>query len=413
MKIALQFLEGNTHATPISPVDARARLQEAFLRLDLSMVLLGWDLDAQVIEACASECSLHGADLYLWQPLLTAHSRCRLDPFWRVIGLDNHPVTGDGDLPGFIFHCPNRRQVRENVLQDLDTALSCGCFQGVFFDRIRFPSPAADPSTRLACFCPVCRELAREEDLDLEHVRKDLSNRLKEREGRKNILRGLFSTPAEHDPGDSSRSLGKLLAFRQRSISSFIAGLSGAAAARGLKVGLDCFSPTMAPMVGQDLAALQNQCDWIKLMTYVRAYGPASILFETLALADWLISHRDENQTTFVDMLSGATGWSLPVSRPGIQDVRTSTSILATELQRGQAIAGGHVWAGIELVEIRGVSNLDMDQVRRDCEVILSGASEGVVLSWDLLYMPLEYLDLVNEVFNHSSSSSLENSASQ
>ena len=108
MNIAAQYLEGGSDAGRVSPSEARARLRAAFERMPLAMVLLGWDLDPRVVEACAEECALHKSDLYLWQPLLTGHGPCRPDPVWHVVALNDHPVAGLGDKLEFTFVCPNR-----------------------------------------------------------------------------------------------------------------------------------------------------------------------------------------------------------------------------------------------------------------------------------------------------------------
>src|SRR5512137_1186718 len=108
MEIAVQYLEGGSHAARVSPVEAHARLRAAFERVPLAMVLLGWDLDPRVVEACAEECARHESDLYLWQPLLTGHGSCRPDSAWHVVALDGHAVAGHDHKLEFTFICPNR-----------------------------------------------------------------------------------------------------------------------------------------------------------------------------------------------------------------------------------------------------------------------------------------------------------------
>jgi hypothetical protein len=54
--------------------------------------------------------------------------------------------------------------------------------------------------------------------------------------------------------------------------------------------------------------------------------------------------------------------------------------------------------AGLELVEIPGVSELKIGQIRQDWQAVLQAGVEGVVLSWDLWHMPLERLNVVREI---------------
>jgi hypothetical protein len=251
MNVSIQYLEGGSTAVRVSPEQARARLRAAFEDLPMAMVLLGWDLPPRVVEACTEECALQGADLYLWQPLLTAHGPFRPDPAWYVVALDDHPVVGLGHKPEFTFVCPNRPAARESVLQYLSAAIASGNYRGVFLDRIRFPSPAGDLARQLGCFCDACRELARQADFDLPLIRQDLLRLLATREGRQAATRRLLSASSVQEPQGPLQSLEHLVQFRQRSISAIVKEAADVAIAHGLRVGLDCYSPTLARMVGQ------------------------------------------------------------------------------------------------------------------------------------------------------------------
>ena len=72
-------------------------------------------------------------------------------PEWQAVGLRGERVPGFRGMPEFTFVCPNRPAVREAVLARLHDAIRGGDYQGVFLDRIRYPSPAADPTRWLAC----------------------------------------------------------------------------------------------------------------------------------------------------------------------------------------------------------------------------------------------------------------------
>ena len=52
--------------------------------------------------------------------------------------------------------------------------------------------------------------------------------------------------------------------------------------------------------------------------------------------------------------------------------------------------------AGIELVEIAGVAELDEAQIRADLAAVRAAGADGLVLSWDLWAIPLERLELVH-----------------
>src|SRR5512140_3495224 len=152
--LAIQYLEPGPHIEGIRPQAAAERLEEACRRLPLTDLILGWDLPQPLLEACASQAQKNGLRLWLWHPLFSAQGLARLLPGCQVLGLAGTPIGGAA--PEFTFLCPNRVEVQAAVLERLERALDCGACQGVFLDRIRWPSAAGAAS--LGCFCPACRE---------------------------------------------------------------------------------------------------------------------------------------------------------------------------------------------------------------------------------------------------------------
>lgn len=397
MDVSIQYLEGTPARADITATEARGRLRSAFERLNFAMVMIGWDLQPAVIEACAEECSRHKAEIYLWQPILTGHGAFRPDPNWRVTTLYAGPTERRDEPIEFGFMCPNQPEVRESAVRLLSAALAGGCFSGVFLDRIRMPSPSLGMERSLGCFCRSCRAAAAAAGFDLQSAREDLVNRLASREGRRKVAAALLgSKPREGE--DAGELLQELLDFRAASISAFVHAISAAVKERGLKVGMDCFAPTLTRMVGQDLAALTQDADWIKVMTYARAFGRASLPFELLGLVDWLVAGGESEQSA-LEALAAATGWPLPGSRAAIRRGGLPRSIVTEELCRGRAMGVRRLLAGIELLEIPDVAKLDRRQIRRDAQAVRAGEPDGVVLSWDLWHMPEWRLELAASLY--------------
>ncbi|MCK7479935.1 MAG: hypothetical protein M0C28_23565 [Candidatus Moduliflexus flocculans] len=65
---------------------------------------------------------------------------------------------------------------------------------------------------------------------------------------------------------------------RSRRIDRVVDALADPIRSRGLRLGADLFSPSIAPLVGQDYGRFASRCDWIKPMTYFLACGPADSL---------------------------------------------------------------------------------------------------------------------------------------
>jgi hypothetical protein len=396
---AVQYLEDGPDVAEIDPRDARARLSAAFARLPVSHVLLGWNLPPALVEACRQETARAGAQLFRWHPLLTGDGTFVPRPEWQTVGLDGEPVPGFRGLPEFTFVCPNRPVVREAVRHHLHDVVQRGGYDGVFLDRVRYPSPAADPGRLLTCFCDDCRRVAAAEGLDLEVVRQRIRTLLAEPERAPGFIQALLGVPA---PGSSDPDLPPLrefLDFRARSVTRFVEAVADQVRPEGLAVGLDCFSPALANMVGQNLGALAGHCQWIKVMTYGHAFGPAGLPFELMDLVDWLIAKWGAGETEPLEWLSRATRLPLLRTRAELRQRGLPPEALAAEVRRGRAVGVSPLFAGIELVEIAGVAQLDREQILADLRAFREAGADGLVLSWDLWYIPLERLDLVREVW--------------
>jgi hypothetical protein len=397
---AVQYLEDGPGVAEIDPRDARARLRAAFARLPISHVLLGWNLPGAVVAACRDETARAGAQLFRWHPLLTGDGTFVPRPEWQTVGLDGEPVPGFRGLPEFTFVCPNRPAVREAVQRHLRDVVRRGGYDGVFLDRVRYPSPAADPARLLACFCDDCRRVAAAEGLDLEAVRQRIRLALAEPERTLAFVQALLGAPSHGSSDPDMAPLRAFLDFRARSVTRFFEAVAGQVRAEGLAVGLDCFSPALAHMVGQDLGALSGRCDWIKVMTYGHVFGPAGLPFELMDLVDWLIAKWGIGEPEALEWLSRATRLSLPRTRVALRQRGLSPEALAAEVQRGRAAGVSPLFAGIELVEIEGVAQLDREQILADLRAFREAGADGLVLSWDLWYIPPERLDLVREVWD-------------
>lgn len=390
---SIQYLEAGPHIADLPPQVAAARLRAAFERLPLAMVLIGWQLPDATLQACAEVCEQAGATLYRWQPLLTGDGIFTPRPEWQVIGLNGQPVAGFQQMPEFTFVCPNRPAAANAALDNLDRALTNAPYRGVFLDRIRWPSPAADPGAQFGCFCPDCQRAAAEQDLDLDAARQLLLELLDTPDGPARIARLLLD--AACSAGDALTPLGALMQFRVWSITRFVGRAIQVARAHGLAVGLDGFSPALTPMVGQGLGALDAGADWTKVMTYGHTLAPAGVPFELAALADWLAARGGLSGDDALRLITQTTGLPLPDTLRALRGEGLSPEALGDEVRRARASGVRTLLAGIELVDIEGITALSDAQIRADVAAFRDHGADGLALSWDLWAIPLGRLDVV------------------
>jgi hypothetical protein len=271
--------------------------------------------------------------------------------------------------------------VRAAVLERLDSLIASGLYDGIFFDRMRFPSPVEDPARWLACFCPDC---------------------LAKSATRRNEIADLLTRPLEFLQNllgnGTHAALNEFLVFRKNTISQLIMDGAALISDAGLDVGLDCFSPSLTKMVGQDLAAFEQTGAWTKAMTYAHALGPAGMPFELVHLTEWMMQNGIVEPDALA-ALRDITGMSVPQSLADLKENGLPPEVLTHELKKGQQLGGQNILAGIELVELEGVTHLTTPQIKADLQAVKESGVNGLSLSWDLWLMEPERLKLVAEAF--------------
>ncbi len=193
--------------------------------------------------------------------------------------------------------------------------------------------------------------------------------------------------------------LEKLAAFRARSVTSAVRRFSSLAHARGLGVGLDLFSPSLAPLVGQDYEVLSSLCDWIKPMIYCRAVGPAGLPLEIASLWKALSTlHSVADARATGDLLSDVFSWQLPGAVEELLRSGLPAEVISSELEmiRRMSLASRtRVYAGIEAVRMPEFGiDVTPAMLARSLRQ-LQAPADGIVASWNLLHIPEENLRLI------------------
>jgi hypothetical protein len=296
----------------------------------------------------------------------------------------------------FRFICPNNPDAHRKTLRQLGDLLDRYPFDGVFLDKIRFPSPANGADEMLSCFCPHCCRAAAATGLDLDAVinlfkSRDFAGELSpsgSAGGRQWIDRLLH-------PGSV---LARFLRFRCDSITGVVAEAAAEIRKRGRKVAPDLFSPSIAPLVGQDYPALARLADWAKPMTYRLAKGPASLRLEVPALADNLSALTRTDAETLArwcaDHLPGFDRGTLKA----IRDSAVPFAIVGAEIARAvAAMTPVPVYFGLELVHYPGVIEVAPADVRGMVEAGRKAGAGGTIISWDLMHAPADGLSALGD----------------
>lgn len=406
--ITLQYLEDAPDLPERKTSAVIEKLRRAAERLPFSHLLIGWHLPDDMLEACRREAERLELRFLRWHPLLTGDAVFKLETTWQVEATSGRKIPGYRGMPEFTFVCPNHPEVREGITHRLENLLKGGIYDGFFLDRVRFPSPASHPVEDLGCFCEHCRAAAVKTGLELERVRRTILELGATPTGCLALVSVLLGGEAPELDPETTDLLYAFLAFRSRSVTEFVSLLYGPLKAAGMEIGLDCFSPGLTRMVGQDLGALSACADWIKVMSYAHTLGPAGLPYELLGFFDYLSGNNHLDQSMILQIMGKALRLKLPDQREDLEKEGISSSALEAELTRGVQACAIPVLAGFELVQIEGVAELNESNILADLAAVRHAGIAGISISWDLWDIPLERLKLVRRLFPGVGNSLLE-----
>jgi len=393
--VAGQITTGHSDLTELSPDKVSKAINKINEVLPVDILCIGWREIPDLYHALTGEKRVT-PETYVWYPLLSDYPGIETSDL--VINHKGKPAGGWGDFPEgqeihetFMFGCPNNPQVRSKTLRHLEYLLTTYTFDGVFLDKLRFPSPANSFDDMLSCFCPHCQEKAEQWGLDLNAVKAALTN----------PDRMLTETSTNHlettgldwldDLLAEAPLLQRFLQFRAESVTEVVQAASKLAKSLNKKVSLDLFSPSIAPWVGQDYRKLGLYAEWVKPMSYRFTKAPASLRFEVPALISGIAGLLSIDLTEInrwakehgLDFME----WDLA----RYQEKGASQRLFAAETEFAvDRLAPVPVYLGLETVHWPGLTELSSEDV---FEMMQSGREVGVggvCLSWDLLHSPLE-----------------------
>ncbi len=385
--------------------DAIARGKD-LARLD---ALLLWpSADTRLMERLVRACRNRRVRPYLWFPVLCDLPGAEVPVTSLVMsctGSRGHGRSGawkglaDGD-EHFLFACPNDERFLEPALRVLEALVDSLAPDGVMLDRIRFPSPSNGFESLLGCFCESCSaEFRKGTGESMDDLRGRASAFLEDLRGKE--PREILAEWADAGSPWKAAGLQELAAFRSRSIVRAVRRFGTQAHSRGTEVGLDLFSPSLAPLVGQDYAALGELCDWIKSMTYRRAAGPAGLPLEIACLRRGLQELCPAcDPVRLRSAFASLFPWKLPDSDVELLRHGLPASIISSELAAVSAAnvrEATRVYAGLEAVSIpRFGIDITPEELRRSLAAVRPPA-RGVIASWNLLHIPEANLRVLGE----------------
>lgn len=372
MSYFYQIYTGNASGRGVTLEDIMRALPDSrYIRA----LIVGWSQDVLLYRRLRKYADERKIQLWLWFPVFSEHGAH--DAFRRQINIrDNAPFaakTFDGD-EAFDFCCPSHMGITDALLSLYDSVYSDVAFDGVFLDRIRYPSMTVGVEALFGCFCGDCRAWMAERGITEREMRECYAR-----------IRAKIDTPECDNPLGikeyrnggyrfSDSTLSTLIQLKCERITDALRDLTQGFRARGLRIGMDLFAPFLAPMVGQDYLTLGAMADFVKPMLYRNTYTPAGIAFETDAMARAISGGSEElyrRRRAFLQELYGNDLYAEELNA-----VRCAGEILKDE---------NRFIPGIEIHTAGGSRQIGEESIRSTVELIEAAGFSNRVACWDIL----------------------------
>ena len=333
------------------------KLLSAIDALPVSKVLMGWPFDKTLYDKTANLLYKKNIEFYLWFSVFSETGSVQTLDFLTDFSERALQRNEENNSEDFFFCCPKNENNIEKILNIFSENFSLSdCFNGVFLDKIRYPSFANSHASRgvFSCFCPKCLAFYKSRNFDIDKIKQ------------------VFSEEQKIDIINYSGS-GKYL-FKNELIQEFfllkseiiyesLKKIYGFFRDKKYSIGFDVFAPFLAPFTGQDILKLSSLCDFIKPMMYRVTNAPAGLPFETEALARYTDS----------DIINSDL---------------YNLKFCVNEIKKLISEVSCPVYTGIEINKVDEIAPADTFYIEETINAYLKEDIRRFALSWNLLDMP-------------------------
>lgn len=391
--ISGQLRLGDADMNCFSPAQVIAKLEAAHTLAGLNRLLFlpshNTTLNARIMEYCRK----NDLEVYLWYKVLADNDiiadRDELNQdAWGKCGAGESGVWSPifNSEETFLFGCPRNRKYNDLLLARCRQALVD--YDGLFTDCISFPLPSIGLESLFACFCPYCLK----DEPRLERWRTRVYK-----------LRDRIMSASDADLEKwqtlqgvvAASGLSEFFQFRNESITNLSHRYAGIAREAGKGFGLDVMTPAFSLLSGHDYAVLGTLADWLKPRIYMRVFGPSSIPLEIhrliMGLRAWGKRYSIFAMLRFIER---STGIKLPGNIHALSEYALDHRTARSELEHARRLAPCPIHPALEFsLHPDYDTSLDETTVRNYLDA--AADTDGVVLSWNLMYIPDDFLRII------------------
>src|SRR6056297_2654934 len=179
--IATQLFSFEPFKDQVNGIEEKMKLAKS--KLHLKALMIGATLKENELHHVMDVCDKMDIEKYLWFPLLADIPQGVDISSLMLEGLGEEAESfilnqqkESGEDFGFL--CPVKAYDSLELYNFFDHYLQQHAFDGIFLDKIRYPSPANGLANLIGCQCPSCRKMYAEHNLNPAQLFDDLFNQI-------------------------------------------------------------------------------------------------------------------------------------------------------------------------------------------------------------------------------------------
>lgn len=380
IKLNVQFFSGGFDRQQVDFYALREKLDWLMAHFALTRVVIGWSQDEALYDQIGGYLRGKGVKLLLWLPVFSELGY--FQEFQPVLDYTGTPVKQQSLQEGenFEFYCPVDSRNREAIREIFDRRFAKLPIDGVFLDKIRYPSFSNGINGVFSCFCPSCVRRMTEEGIDIDALKGVIEamdlDPVTQKAGNPGIIKNYRDLTYQFE----NRHISDFFRFKQHRITEAVSGLSQHLCNLGLEVGLDTFAPHLSGFVGQDIKALMDWGAYVKPMYYRQTWAPAGMPYETGLMAA-VFTYVGEDSLLKECMEASLHGKTFP------------REFVEGELRELRGIPQyDKLHFGFEVNRKAHIAPVDPHYVEDSVTLFCEAGAKGLSLSWDMMDAPQENL---------------------
>lgn len=342
--------------------EIKAKTERILAPIHVKDVIIGWNTDKELNRQLITYFHNKGIRTLLWLPALAEGEQLRnMTSITNVHGAHSEGVVVNADET-FQFACPCNLKNAHHLISIYEEYFADIPFDGIFLDKIRFPSFANGYEEGFGCFCDTCEKQMI--GIDLPYIKSLITAHDPA------LVAGTYDEDGIYRFEDAM--VHAFYKRRANMISDYVFKLAAYFNSRKMIVGADVYAPFMAYHVGQNLREIGKLVDFIKPMFYRYTNAPAGMQYE-----------YDAYVKNFDDASAFAKHWDgLPASDTSMQKQLNFLSNMHA-----------NVCAGIEINPISEICTTDKEKIKANLQLLSKYST--VALCWDIMQMDETILDIL------------------